>query len=124
MGSKTAIDFCTNAFQYLFFVRENEQFETAAAEVLVSLKSRVAGETGEMEEPVPGEVQVLLRSEQDPASMRSLGVSVFNSSSFLSFFFSFFFIFYVHCTDNGVQWRVGTIYFKTRQDIWHCHCGL
>ncbi|KAL6523446.1 minichromosome maintenance protein 5 [Orobanche gracilis] len=48
-------------------------FETAAAEVLVSLKSRVAGETGEMEEPVPGEVQVLLRSQQDPVSIRLLG---------------------------------------------------
>ncbi|KAK6156577.1 hypothetical protein DH2020_010825 [Rehmannia glutinosa] len=60
------------------FLRQNPAdylplFETAAAEVLVGLKSRVAGETGEMEEPVPGEVQVLLRSEQDPASMRSLG---------------------------------------------------
>ncbi|XP_009766363.1 DNA replication licensing factor MCM5 [Nicotiana tabacum] len=48
-------------------------FETAAAEVLASLRSRVAGESGEMEEPEIGEVQILLRSEQDPMSMRSLG---------------------------------------------------
>lgn len=48
-------------------------FETAAAEVLASLRSRVAGETGEMEEPQTGEVQILLRSEQDSISMRSLG---------------------------------------------------
>ncbi|KAL0427688.1 UNVERIFIED_CONTAM: DNA replication licensing factor MCM5 [Sesamum latifolium] len=60
------------------FLRQNPAdylplFETAAAEVLAGLRSRVAGETGEMEEPVPGEVQVLLRSEQDPVSMRALG---------------------------------------------------
>ncbi|XP_058180737.1 DNA replication licensing factor MCM5 isoform X2 [Rhododendron vialii] len=48
-------------------------FETAAAEVLASLRSRVAGETGEMEEPETGEVQILLTSDEDPASMRSLG---------------------------------------------------
>ncbi|CAN4113156.1 unnamed protein product [Withania somnifera] len=48
-------------------------FETAAAEVLASLRSRVAGESGEMEEPEIGEVQILLRSEQDSMSMRSLG---------------------------------------------------
>ncbi|XP_042506697.1 DNA replication licensing factor MCM5 [Macadamia integrifolia] len=48
-------------------------FETAAAEVLTSLRSRVAGETGEMEEPVRGEVQILLTSKEDCLSMRSLG---------------------------------------------------
>ncbi|XAR50739.1 DNA helicase [Bertholletia excelsa] len=48
-------------------------FETAAAEVLASLRSRVAGETGEMEEPETGEVQILLTSAEDPVSMRSLG---------------------------------------------------
>ncbi|KAL6973941.1 minichromosome maintenance protein 5, partial [Sarracenia purpurea var. burkii] len=48
-------------------------FETAAAEVLASLRSKVAGETGEMEEPETGEVQVLLNSDEDPSSMRSLG---------------------------------------------------
>ncbi|KAH7860671.1 hypothetical protein Vadar_016566 [Vaccinium darrowii] len=48
-------------------------FETAAAEVLASLRSRVAGETGEMEEPETGEVQILLTSDEDSASMRSLG---------------------------------------------------
>ncbi|XP_050272148.1 DNA replication licensing factor MCM5 [Quercus robur] len=48
-------------------------FETAAAEVLVSLRSKVAGETGEMEDPVTGDVQVLLTSREDPVSMRFLG---------------------------------------------------
>ncbi|XP_073067002.1 DNA replication licensing factor MCM5 [Primulina eburnea] len=60
------------------FLRQNPAeylplFESAAAEVLAGLKSRVAGETGEMEEPRTGEVQVLLRSDQDPLSMRSMG---------------------------------------------------
>ncbi|KAK9269462.1 hypothetical protein L1049_001237 [Liquidambar formosana] len=48
-------------------------FETAAAEVLVNLKSKVAGETGEMEDPLTGEVQILLTSKEDSVSMRSLG---------------------------------------------------
>ncbi|XP_010245540.1 PREDICTED: DNA replication licensing factor MCM5 [Nelumbo nucifera] len=48
-------------------------FETAAAEVLANLKSKVAGETGEMEDPVTGEVQILLTSKEDSVSMRSLG---------------------------------------------------
>ncbi|KAF9589988.1 hypothetical protein IFM89_029725 [Coptis chinensis] len=48
-------------------------FETAAAEVLAALKSKVTGETGDMEEPVPSEVQILLTSKQDPLSMRQLG---------------------------------------------------
>ncbi|XP_062159056.1 DNA replication licensing factor MCM5 [Alnus glutinosa] len=48
-------------------------FETAAAEVLVSLRSRVAGETGEMEDPVTGDVQVLLTSKENSVSMRLLG---------------------------------------------------
>ncbi|KAG6586359.1 DNA replication licensing factor MCM5 [Cucurbita argyrosperma subsp. argyrosperma] len=48
-------------------------FETAAAEVLMNLKTKVAGETGEMVEPVPGDVQILLTSKEDPVSMRSLG---------------------------------------------------
>lgn len=50
------------------------QFESAAAEVLVGLKSKVAGDTGEMEEPTTGEVQVLLSSKENPSSMRALGV--------------------------------------------------
>ncbi|CAK9326524.1 unnamed protein product [Citrullus colocynthis] len=48
-------------------------FETAAGEVLMNLKTKVAGETGEMVEPVPGDVQILLTSKEDPVSMRSLG---------------------------------------------------
>ncbi|RAL37740.1 unnamed protein product [Cuscuta campestris] len=48
-------------------------FETAAAEVLSDLRSRISGEGGEMEEPKTGEVQILLRSEQDPISIRALG---------------------------------------------------
>lgn len=59
------------------------QFETAAAEVLVSLRSKVAGETGEMEDPITGDVQVLLTSREDPVSMRFLGVSGFFFSVFL-----------------------------------------
>lgn len=48
-------------------------FETAAAQVLVSLKTKVAGDTGVMEDPIPGDVQILLTSKEDPISMRSLG---------------------------------------------------
>ncbi|GAB4828176.1 minichromosome maintenance protein 5 [Ancistrocladus abbreviatus] len=48
-------------------------FETAAAEVSASLKAKVVGETGEMEEPVTGDVQILLSSKEDPISMRLLG---------------------------------------------------
>lgn len=48
-------------------------FESAAAEVLVSLKSKVAGDAGEMEEPSTGEVQVLLSSKENPTFIRSLG---------------------------------------------------
>lgn len=43
---------------------------------MASLRSRVAGETGEMEEPETGEVQIFLTSEEDPVSMRLLGVSL------------------------------------------------
>ena len=52
------------------------QFETAAAEVLSGLKSKIAGETGEMEDPVTEDVQILLTSNEDPISMRALGVSI------------------------------------------------
>lgn len=52
----------------------------------MSLRSKVAGETGEMEDPVTGDVQVLLTSREDPVSMRFLGVSGFFFSSFLSVF--------------------------------------
>uniref|UniRef100_A0A7N0ZT65 DNA replication licensing factor MCM5 n=1 Tax=Kalanchoe fedtschenkoi TaxID=63787 RepID=A0A7N0ZT65_KALFE len=48
-------------------------FETAAAEVLVGLRSKVAGDGGEMEEPVVGETQILLTSKEDSVSMRTLG---------------------------------------------------
>ncbi|XP_077222408.1 minichromosome maintenance (MCM2/3/5) family protein [Tasmannia lanceolata] len=47
-------------------------FETAAAEVLASLRSKVKGDTG-MEEPVTGEVQIFLSSKENSLSMRSLG---------------------------------------------------
>lgn len=59
------------------------QFETAAAEVNANLKSRVAGETGQMEEPETGEVQILLKSDEDPVSMRSLGVVILLLANFL-----------------------------------------
>ncbi|KAF0921118.1 hypothetical protein E2562_038651 [Oryza meyeriana var. granulata] len=48
-------------------------FETAASEVLASLRSKVAGETGEMEEPVTGDVQIFLSSKENCLSMRSIG---------------------------------------------------
>ncbi|GJM87138.1 hypothetical protein PR202_ga03063 [Eleusine coracana subsp. coracana] len=48
-------------------------FETAASEVLASLRSKVAGETGEMEEPVTGDVQIFLASKENSVSMRSIG---------------------------------------------------
>ncbi|GAB2216589.1 hypothetical protein Droror1_Dr00024364 [Drosera rotundifolia] len=51
------------------------QFETAAGEALSWLKPKVAIESGEMEEPVSGDVQILLTSKEDPISMRSLGVN-------------------------------------------------
>lgn len=55
----------------------------AAAQVLVSLKTKVAGDTGVMEDPVTGDVQILLTSKEDPLSMRSLGVSGFDLILFL-----------------------------------------
>lgn len=51
-----------------------EQFETAASEILASLRSKVAGETGEMEEPVTGDVQIFLSSKENCISMRLTGV--------------------------------------------------
>ncbi|KMZ60966.1 DNA replication licensing factor [Zostera marina] len=48
-------------------------FETAAADVLASLRSKVAGESGEMEEPLTGDVQIFLSSKENSVSMRSLG---------------------------------------------------
>lgn len=41
----------------------------------MSLRSKVPGETGEMEEPEAPPVQILLTSMEDSVSMRSLGVS-------------------------------------------------
>ncbi|KAF2613172.1 hypothetical protein F2Q70_00010453 [Brassica cretica] len=48
-------------------------FEKAAGEVLAGLRMREANETGEMEEPTPSDVQILLTSREDPVSMRLLG---------------------------------------------------
>lgn len=50
------------------------QFETAASEILSSLRSKVSGETGEMEEPVSGDVQIFLSSKENCISMRLTGV--------------------------------------------------
>ncbi|XP_024528637.1 DNA replication licensing factor MCM5 [Selaginella moellendorffii] len=47
--------------------------ESAAAEVVASLQSKVAAETGEMAEPDTGEVQVLLASKELVSSIRTLG---------------------------------------------------
>lgn len=52
------------------------QFEVAAAEVLVGLKSKVPGEDGDLEEPSTGDVQVLLTSKEKASSIRGLAVSV------------------------------------------------
>ncbi|KAL9377035.1 hypothetical protein Peur_031155 [Populus x canadensis] len=48
-------------------------FETAASEVLQSLRLKEQGESGEMKEPETREVQILLSSKEDPVSMRLLG---------------------------------------------------
>ncbi|MCO5606155.1 hypothetical protein L7F22_060342 [Adiantum nelumboides] len=48
-------------------------FELAAAEVLTGLKSKVPGDSGEMEEPSTGEIQILLSSKENSSSMRALG---------------------------------------------------
>ncbi|KAG6499285.1 hypothetical protein ZIOFF_039042 [Zingiber officinale] len=48
-------------------------FEAAAAEVLASLRLKVATEGGEMEEPAVGEVQIFLSSKESSTSMRSIG---------------------------------------------------
>ncbi|XP_050214505.1 DNA replication licensing factor MCM5 [Mercurialis annua] len=48
-------------------------FETAACEVLQSLRLKEQAESGEMKEPEITEVQILLSSKEDPVSMRYLG---------------------------------------------------
>ncbi|KAI4984048.1 hypothetical protein ZWY2020_040901 [Hordeum vulgare] len=50
-------------------------FETAGSEVLASLRSKVAGETWEMEEPVTGDVQIFLSSKENCVSMKSIGIT-------------------------------------------------
>ena len=42
--------------------------------MLVGLKSKVAGEDGEMEEPGTGDVQVLLTSKENAVEIRTLAV--------------------------------------------------
>lgn len=44
--------------------------------MLAGLKMMEANEGGEMEEPLPRDVQILLTSREDPVSMRLLGVSL------------------------------------------------
>lgn len=56
--------------------------------MLASLRSKVAGETGEMEEPVTGEVQIFLSSKENSVSMRSLGVSMMLMFFIFSFWLS------------------------------------
>lgn len=89
------------------------KFETAAAEVLASLKMKV-----DNEEPKTEEVQILLTSKEDSMSMRSIGVSGFG------------FLFYAWLTKEWrtwcfimllkkkKNWWSGSIYFKTGEDIW------
>ncbi|KAL6012076.1 minichromosome maintenance protein 5 [Asimina triloba] len=68
-------------------------FETAAAEVLASLRSKVAGETGEMEEPVTGEAQIFLSSKENSVSMRSLGEIILRDYPFSA----------LHCIGGGAM---------------------
>ena len=44
--------------------------------MLTSLKSKIAGDSGEMEEPVSGDVQIFLSSKENSVSIRSLGVGI------------------------------------------------
>ncbi|KAL6226181.1 hypothetical protein ACLB2K_000144 [Fragaria x ananassa] len=48
-------------------------FENAAGQVLANLKTKVTGSEGQLEEPVPEDVQILLTSREDTTSMRKLG---------------------------------------------------
>ncbi|KAE9609774.1 putative DNA helicase [Lupinus albus] len=48
-------------------------FETAAAQVLSALKTKVVSDSGVLEDAATGDVQILLTSKEDPISMRSLG---------------------------------------------------
>ncbi|KAK7291982.1 hypothetical protein RIF29_07576 [Crotalaria pallida] len=48
-------------------------FESAASQVLSSLKTKVLADSGLLEDAVTADVQVLLSSKEDPISMRSLG---------------------------------------------------
>lgn len=50
-------------------------FEVAAGEVLVGLKSKVVVGRGELEDPVTGDVQVMLSSKEHPMSIRALGAT-------------------------------------------------
>jgi len=76
------------------------QFEVGAAEVLVGLKSKVAGEDGEMEEPGTGDVQVLLTSKENAVEIRTLAVFtmtlLFKSCSLLFALSEIFFSSTVH----------------------------
>lgn len=74
----------------------------------MSLKSKVPGETGEMEEPETRDVQILLTSKEDPVSMRSVGVS---GVLLLSFFLVGATLYYTLCLnlaqvnlDNEIFW--------------------
>lgn len=42
---------------------------------MANLKTKERGNEGQLEEPVPEDVQILLTSKEDSVSMRSLGVS-------------------------------------------------
>lgn len=58
------------------------QFEKAAGEVLAGLQMREVREAGEMVEPTPRDVQILVTSREDPVSMRLLGVGLYLVSDF------------------------------------------
>lgn len=93
----------------------------------MSLKSKVPGETGEMEEPETRDVQILLTSKEDPVSMRSVGVS---GVLLLSFFLVGATLYYTLCLnlaqvnlDNEIFWCLFFIAFYMQYlqgKVWTC----
>ena len=92
------------------------QFETTAAEVLASLRSKVANETGEMEEPDTGDVQIFLSSKENSVSMRSIGVGARNFLKF-STFSRFLFL----PGDLNLRF-LGGVHVKACENCWHYNC--
>lgn len=75
--------------------------------MLASLRSKVSAETGEMEEPVTGDVQIFLSSKENSVSMRSIGVSISLDHSHGSFLFLSFFFSNFDSSINTSDWGLG-----------------